>query len=138
MSREGAVVVRALSVLLAVAACAWFVLGIRQATDTARATAILSGAEPLNEAQAHHANSLLHAAGFLNPDTQVDLLRADLVGALGNRRRAQAISWSVIRKEPMNVEAWFTLAREATDYRTVFFALGHVKRLDPKIRPGAA
>ena len=128
--------VRVLGVVLALAGCAWFVIGIRQAHDTAAAGAIVSGPLPLTAAQAAHARSLLHTAGQLNPDTQVDLLRAQLDRQRGDGAAARATIRKVLRDEPRNVRAWFALARsEGSDPRMFLLALGHIRALMPRVPP---
>ncbi len=125
---------RGLGLLVAVVVCAWFAVGIRQAHDTSKATAIVSGANRLNGAQAERAASLLRAAGFLNPDTEVDLLRAQLARDLSERQRAEQILAGVVRKEPLNVRAWVSLAANATTGTTYIHALREIALLVPKQR----
>jgi thioredoxin-like negative regulator of GroEL len=132
MPRRRVFVTRALSLLVAIAICAWFVVGIRQAHDTAQASAILSGAATLNTAQREHAGSLLRSAGFMNPDTEVDLLRAQLALTRGHSTQAEEILLSVVNKEPLNSQAWFSLAQHSTNSRTLLLALSHLARLVPK------
>lgn len=103
-------VVRFVTLLLALAACAWFVVSIRQAEGTARAQAIVSANSTLTASQAQRADSLLRSARFLNPDRQVDILRAEVVAECGNLSEADSILFGVVRAEPMNVNAWFQLA----------------------------
>ncbi len=76
-------VLRAGMVLVAAVACAWFALGVRQAHDTDAATALVDGAK-LSASQARKADSLLKSAAALNPDREIDLLRAQVA-----LRRAQ-------------------------------------------------
>jgi hypothetical protein len=128
---------RASSVGLALVVCAWFVLGIQQAHDTNRVTAIVSGLfgqRELRPAQASRANSLLNSAQVLNPDAQVDVLRARVALLRGDRARAKRILIDVLRREPMNIAAWYGLATSAKDQPTVLLALGRIARLAPKTR----
>jgi predicted Zn-dependent protease len=118
-----------LVLVLALAACAWFVISIRQAHDTSRAQSILSTGTPLTAAQANRADSLLRAAAFLNPDRQVDILRAELVAERGNFREADRILFGVVRAEPMNINAWFELAAHPLKPRVLAEALDAVNRL---------
>ncbi|MDX6639138.1 MAG: hypothetical protein QOF12_149 [Solirubrobacteraceae bacterium] len=91
---------------VAIAGCAWFVLGLVQARDTFSAGQIVSRLSRLTPAQSTHAGDLLATAGTLNPDRQVDLLRAELRLHHGDRPGAAAILRAVVRDEPDNVAAW--------------------------------
>jgi predicted Zn-dependent protease len=104
--------VRIALVAVALVACAWFALGIRQAHDVNAAGAILDSPR-LTGAQARHA---AHAA-FLNPDRQVDVLRAQLRRDQGDLRGARAILRPVISSEPDNLQAWLELARSSAGDR---------------------
>jgi predicted Zn-dependent protease len=115
--------------LLALAIAAWFVIGVRQARDTSRATAIISGTEPLSQSQAQRAASLLHAAAFLNPDRQVDLLRAELADRRGDRGEAQRMLFTLVGKEPMNAQVWAALANIGTTPAVRLRAYAEVTRL---------
>jgi hypothetical protein len=112
--------------------CAWFALGIRQAHDTAQATALLSRT-PLSATQAAHIASLLHTAEQLNPDVQVDILRGQLAHDRGRRRQAAQILASVVRREPENAFAWFWKAITATNASEFKLALAHIALLMPKV-----
>ena len=129
-------VTRALTLLLALLACAWFALGIRQAHDTAQADAIVSGTAALSNVQADHAASLLTAARFLNPDAEVDVLRGQLALRQGDRAAARRILGDVVQREPMNVVAWLWLAKSSSgDERLGVLALHQIARLDPTVPP---
>jgi predicted Zn-dependent protease len=121
---------------LALAACAWFVVGIRQAHDTAHANAIVSAETPPGPAAAARARSLLHAAGFLNPDQRVDLLRGQLALDQGDRPRALALFRDVARREPDNLQAWVSVAQASTEPNSPLLkrAVHEIGRLDPQLR----
>jgi hypothetical protein len=128
---------RAFSLSLALVLCAWFALGIRQASDTSQATTIVSGLfgqHGLGRAQAGHANSLLHSASVLNPDAQVEVLRARVALLRGDRARAKRILLAVVHSEPMNIDAWYGLATSAKDQPTVLRSLDRIAQLAPKKR----
>jgi predicted Zn-dependent protease len=130
--------VRASSAALALVACAWFALGIRQSSEVNHATAIVSGLNgqrKLTADQARHANSLLSSAVVLNPDLQVDVLRARVALLTDDRASAKRILVSVVRREPMNLDAWYGLATSAQDGATVTMALAHIAQLEPRVRP---
>lgn len=127
---------RFIGLALALFACAWFALGIRQARDTSRAAAIVSSTAPLSQHQVQQANSLLDAAGALNPDTEVSLLRAQLDRDQQNYAGARVIVEGVVAKEPKNVQAWQSLARSSVGSQQTFVrALRCIRRLVPVVPP---
>jgi predicted Zn-dependent protease len=124
--------VRVAGIVLALVACAWFGLSVHQARDTARAGDLLSGRTSLSAAQARQARSLLDGAATLNPDSEVDLLRSELELVGHDRRSAVRTLEQVVRREPMNAEAWLLLARAAfPDAALLHRAVRHIARLDP-------
>ena len=126
--------VRVAGVALALLACAWFLLAARQAHELDQATAIVSAAGPVDTAQARHARALLNSAGTLNPDREVDILRAQLQLDQGNRAGARAILRRVVAAEPENLDAWVALARASVgDVREFFTAAIHVRELAPPV-----
>jgi predicted Zn-dependent protease len=132
-----ATILRSLLLLLAVAASAWFVLGVREARDTARATALVTGEAPLRPAQAQRARSLLDSAGTLNPDLTVAVTRGVLELDQNQNAAAERTLESVTRREPLNLDAWVQLAFAATrngDRRTFAHAVGVVSALHPKLK----
>jgi predicted Zn-dependent protease len=129
-------VLRASLGLLAIAICAWFVLGVRQARDTARATALVNSSTQLSSADGARARSLLNSAGTLNPDLTVDMLRGQLALDENDNRRAAQILASVTRREPMNLDAWVLLAQatQTGDRQAFARAIRAVGTLDPRIK----
>lgn len=123
---------RGILLALALVSCAWFGLGVHQARDTGRASDLLSGRSSLTRAQAAQVSSLLRSAGTLNPDSQVDLLRSELLLVSHQRGRAVRTLEDVVRREPMNAEAWVLLARAAfPDAALLHRAVRHISALDP-------
>lgn len=122
----------------ALIACAWFALAARQAIDTSRASAIVTGASGLTPEQAARADALLNAAATLNPDSALDQLRGE-AAALSNRpREAKRILERLVGREPLNLEAWVWLARAELSNRVanralLGRALRHIAQLDPKV-----
>jgi Flp pilus assembly protein TadD len=128
--------VRAALLALALAAAAWFAIGARQARDTNQASSIIATGGPLSRAQAAHASALLGSAGFLNPDSEVDVLRARLERARGDVAGARAILNRVVAREPDDAEAWFQLASSSAGSPSTFVrAVFNFLRLDPLSRP---
>lgn len=112
--------------------CAWFALGVRQAHDTVRAAAIVSSNRSLSAAEGARADSLLSAAGALNPDSQVDLLRGQVAMLRHDLPGAARVFETVVRREPQNVLAWLWLAKTAYGKPVLVQYLDRIKRLDPK------
>jgi predicted Zn-dependent protease len=124
--------IRASLLALALIACAWFVLGARQARDTARASALVNGSSQLSAADEAHVRSLLRSAGTLNPDLTVDTLRGQLALDENRDRQAAQIFASVTRREPMNLDAWVLLAQatQQNDRQTFARAIRVIGKLD--------
>jgi predicted Zn-dependent protease len=126
---------RILTFVIALVACAWFALGIRQAHETGQAAALISGPKHLTTPQARHAEDLLHAASLLNPDTQVDMLRAELDHNIRRYSDARAILHRVLSKEPQNLGAWLLLAGSSSPAEA-YGAFIQLHQLEP-LRPPA-
>lgn len=126
--------VRAIVLVLAGLACAWFLLGIRQAHDTGHAISLLAQSS-LTPAEAARVRSLLDGAAILNPDREVDLARGKLALLEHDRARAERILSGVTRSEPLNLEAWVLLAQAALNRDLPVFGLAirRIAYLDPKI-----
>ena len=125
---------RIASLALALVVTAWFALGVRQAIETSDAGAIVAAGARLSPARAQHAAQLLRSAAFLNPDRQVDVLRAR--ADLGRDRRAvaRAILERVVASEPDNLEAWIWLARSSVgDLRGFYAAAFRIRQLVPPV-----
>lgn len=134
-SAMAATIVRVLAGFGAALICAWFALGIRQANDLSRATAIVSASSRPSPEQAQRAASLLHSAGSMNPDRMVDILRAQVDIAEGRLQPARSTLLRVVAAEPENVLAWAALARAAVGAPRLFYAAAiHVRELAPPVR----
>jgi predicted Zn-dependent protease len=128
--------VRAALLAIAVAAAAWFALAAQQSVDTSRATALVSGSTHLSASQVAHAKNLLSAAGFLNPDRQVDVVRAQLDRERGNLSAARTILKRVVAAEPDNLQAWVELAQASVgDLKDFYAAAYRVRQLVPPVPP---
>jgi hypothetical protein len=125
--------VRIALVAVAVLVAAWFALGVRQARDTSRAAAIVSAGRP-SPTQAKHASELLNAAAFLNPDRQVDVLRARLDLVRGDEPAARTILKRVVVGERFYLDAWIWLARASVgDLRDFYAAAYRIRQLVPPV-----
>jgi hypothetical protein len=133
------VAARIVALAVAVLACAWFALGVRQAHDTDAATSLIGagGSAALRAGVAAHAASLLRAAGQLNPDRTVDLLRSQLDVRQGHSAQGRAVALSVTQAEPQNIQAWIAYGRASPDDPAGFGeALRHLNELAPPVGHG--
>lgn len=127
-------VARSITLVVAVAAIAWFALGVRQAHDVNAASSILGAGASLTAAQAAHVQSLLHDAGQLNPDLGVTLLRSQLALRRGDPAGARAIALGVTRAEPDDLQAWVAYGRaSANDPAAFALALRRLNQLAPLV-----
>jgi hypothetical protein len=88
---------------LAVAACGWFILGVRAADDQRDVVALGQQQGSLTPAQASRALRMLDHAGTLNPDRRVDILRAGVLQRTGDPAAQRRILERVVRSEPENI-----------------------------------
>jgi predicted Zn-dependent protease len=123
-----------LAAIIAILACAWFALGIRQAHDTNAAQSILAGATSITPGQASRAQSLIEGAKALNPDKLVTLLQGRLYQLRHETARAARTYEQVTKDEPMNVEGWIALGGVAGSPQLALHALGEVALLAPPIK----
>ena len=80
---------------LALLACAWFGLGIRQSHEEARADALVHAAGTPTGAQTATILRLLDSASTLNPDRNIDLLRSEAEVRAGQAAKPSSIPWLV-------------------------------------------
>lgn len=122
MSHHSHVLPRVALAGLALLCCAWFALGARQAHELAKATAIVGPGRPLSGQQVTEARQALGAAGTLNPDQEVDVLRGELAIDQGQLAEARRILFGVIRREPKLLAAWQAYARASVHDPVAFIA----------------
>jgi thioredoxin-like negative regulator of GroEL len=130
---RGVIALRGLLALMALAACAWFGLGVVQARDTSQAQSILGAQPSLGPAEARHVTSLLWGASTLNPDRDVSILRAKLDLLEGRRAAATAVMRKVVGSEPDNIEAWVQMAQTDHTPAGLERAIRNLARLDPRL-----
>ena len=70
---------------------------------------------PITDLQILH---ILDAARQLNPDTQPDVVRAQVALRGGEKGAAERILKRVVRREPENIDAWFLLQIATFHYDT--------------------
>jgi predicted Zn-dependent protease len=124
---------RVLAAVVVAAVCAWFVLGIVQTNALNNASSIVTSSQTLSAPQLRHVQSLLHTAGQLNPDAQVDLVRAQAEAEAGDRAAAVRTLETVARREPDNGVVWKELAETAHDPQTIIRAEERIAALLPKV-----
>ncbi|MFZ0043022.1 MAG: hypothetical protein WAK93_17065 [Solirubrobacteraceae bacterium] len=121
---------RPLLVVIAVAACVWFVLGIRQAHEVDYATKVVGEPHP-GAAQLAKARSELGRAAFLNPDRQVDVLRGQVDFNAHQPQAARTVLSDVIRAEPMNLNGWIWYTVMYLGRPEQRIGAAHIAQLDP-------
>jgi hypothetical protein len=124
-------VLRPALLLVAVAACAWFVVGAREAHEVDQATNVVeAGAH--TPAQLRSADSELRSAAFLNPDREVDILRGRV--AIDEHRLSQArqILAGVVDAEPENLNGWIWFTGANLGRPAAREGTAHLARLDPQ------
>lgn len=95
---------------LAVVACAWFTLGIRSVIDQQAVTNLVDHATgPLTPRQESRALGQLNSAAVLDPDGEMDVLRAHVLLDAGHHARARQVLRALLAREPKNLEAWTVL-----------------------------
>ncbi|HEX3688723.1 MAG TPA: hypothetical protein VHV28_03475 [Solirubrobacteraceae bacterium] len=116
--------------LVAVAACAWFVLGARQSHAVDQATNVVEATAP-TPGQLRAAAADLRSASFMNPDRTLDILQARV--AIRQQRLAQArrILSAVTRAEPQNLEAWIWFTGANLGRRAGSLGRARITALDP-------
>lgn len=107
---------RITAVLAALIVTAWFVVGYRQAHDLGAAEKVVSASPHVSPSTAAHVRSLLSSAAFLNPDTQVDVLRGRLALLQHDHASALHTLEGVVREEPLNLTAWVATAQAALNF----------------------
>jgi hypothetical protein len=123
-------VLRPALLILAVVACAWFVLSVRQSHEVDQAANVVAASNPAAP-QLRTAASQLHSASSLNPDRTVDILRARV--AIDQRRLplARRILAAVTRAEPQNLEAWIWFTGANLGRPAARLGTARIAALDP-------
>ncbi len=110
MRDDGAVfALRVSMIVAALAACAWFALGIRSSHDADRVSALVSSASSIPASQARADYSTLDDAELLNPDQSLELLRAEVALHSGQHSYALAVAKRIVAREPGNPNGWLAL-----------------------------
>ena len=115
---------------LAVAACAWFVVGVIQAGNENKATALVNGGGTPTPAQTAQIQHWLDRAATLNPDRNIDLLRAQAWVRAGQSAKALALMKRVVGAEPRNANAWIVFGFAAQSQSPALARRAHAKVLE--------
>jgi hypothetical protein len=127
-------VTRALGVVAAVIAAAWFALGVVQSTSEEAAGRRLATVDHPSPAAVERTRRLLDRASWLNPDQSPEIQRAHLQLQLAGPAASVRALLAVARHEPRNVKAWVAIALVAAghDPGVHALALGRIRELDPR------
>ena len=119
----------------ALVVCAWFVLGAVQTHDVNHATALIDRSSTPSVALTARIMRLLDGAATLNPDRNVDLLRAQAQTRGGENRAAVRTALAVTHAEPLNIDAWTVLgfAAQHVDPAEARAAQNEQTRLAPPV-----
>lgn len=129
--------IRLVLVAVAVLACAWFALAIRSTHDEHSVTSLLNAQNHLTSEQAAAALRTLSQARVLDPDEQLNILRAQVNFHSGRVRTAAALARGIVGREPDNVEAWLVLElmSRGIDVSLNRLAQQRVSQLAPPVAP---
>lgn len=130
-------VLRGALVLGAVIVCAWFALGAVQTRNENRATDLIDSFQTPTPALTAHILGLLDTAATLNPDRNVDLLRAQALTRSGHPDAGLRVAERVVAAEPLNIDAWTVYGFAARPGHPRLFRLAELKlrRLAPPVAP---
>jgi predicted Zn-dependent protease len=104
------VLLRAALLVVALVACLWLGIGLRQVRLQAEADKRVPAAS-VDKALVREKRDLLDDARWLNPDTRADISEAQLLLFIHRDREAIRLLEDVVGREPENFEAWRGLAQ---------------------------
>jgi hypothetical protein len=116
--------------VLAVAACAWFALAVRQSHELDQAENTIAAASP-TAGQLRTAASQLRAASFLNPDRTVEVDRGRLELKQHRLGQARRILAGVVADEPQNLDAWIWFTGANLGRPAARLGTARIAALDP-------
>jgi hypothetical protein len=103
------IAVRLALLTVALAACAWFALGVRSVNDQNQVNALLNAHDHLTPAQAQAATATLNQARVLDPDEDLNILRAQVKFHSGDVAGAVRVARGVVSDEPRYADGWLVL-----------------------------
>jgi hypothetical protein len=123
---------RLATAVVALVVCAWFALGIRESHEIASATGVVAGSGQPSAHELAAAEGALSNADLLNPDQEVDILRARVDIKRGDNGAARALLATVTRREPQNLEAWIWFTGASLgDHAAAAIGAARIAQLDP-------
>jgi Flp pilus assembly protein TadD len=114
---------------LAVAACAWFVIGVIQSNNESQATALINGSGKPTPAQTAQIERWLDTAATLDPDRNIDLLRAQAEVRAAQSDKALVLMKRVVADEPRNADAWIVFGFAAQSQSPALARMAHAELL---------
>ena len=96
-------------IVAALAACAWFALGIRSSHDADKVGSLVGQASSISPAQARADYRMIDDAEVLNPDQSLELLRSEVALHSGQHSYALAVAKRIVAREPSNPNGWLAL-----------------------------
>jgi Tfp pilus assembly protein PilF len=120
---------------VALAAAGWFALSAHEGHDERAAARLVAALKTLSPADARRAADDLDGASTLDPDTHVDVLRAELALHRDDLAAARRILQRVVAREPEAIEAWAVLADalKRADPAAAARARAQLRRLAPPV-----
>ncbi|MEO8967414.1 MAG: hypothetical protein ABI355_07430 [Solirubrobacteraceae bacterium] len=124
-------------VLVAVIVCAWFALGAVQTRAQNHATDLIDSFSTPTQALTARVLGMLDTADTLNPDRNVDLLRAQALTRSGHPSAGLRVAQRVVAAEPLNINAWTVLGFAARPAHPAQFRLAErkLRELAPPVSP---
>jgi predicted Zn-dependent protease len=131
------IAVRAVIVLIAVAAIAWLAAGIVASRAQDELRDLVNDTERPTPAQLRRAHELRREAERATPGQRPALIEATLLLKGDDTTAARRVLEQAVRKEPDNAEAWLLLARatEDDDPARAERAMARVRALAPDVPP---
>ncbi len=103
------IAVRIALLTVALAACAWFGLGVRSVHDQNQVNALLNTHNQLSPAQAQAAIAKLNQARVLDPDENLSILRAQVKFHSGDVAGAVVLARGIVDRAPQYADGWLVL-----------------------------
>jgi hypothetical protein len=126
------VIARVTVAVAALIAVAWFAVLLRDHQVEASASDRLLGKRPLSNVAFAREMARVRDSELLDPGSDADLLRAKAFLSRSRTREVERTVSSLVRREPDNLEAWYTLlyARQIAHRRTADVSRT-IRRIDP-------
>lgn len=125
-------IVRLAVAVAAVIAIAWLAVLLRDhQLETSASNELLGKPAPSAAAFAREM-ARVRDSGLLDPGSDADLVRAKALISRNRTREAGRVAEDIVRREPDNLEAWYTLLfTRQIDHRPTADVLRAIRRIDP-------